>query len=118
MAYSRFLRKLVFGVLGRDFRIVQDQFSDSGSGYRAADRILDAVDAAVRLNVDRRIFERQIRVDEQAILHLHVFHVAHTLVALDDAVDEGDVLGIPTQIFTDDRRIPDDHILAIPESIF
>ena len=69
-------------------------------------------------NVDRRIFERQIRVDDRAILHLHVLHIAHALVALDDAVDEGDVFGIPAQIFADDRRIPDDHILAIPESVF
>ena len=40
------------------------------------------------------------------------------LQELDDAIDESDVFRIPTQIFADDCRIPYDHVLAIPESIF
>ena len=65
----------------------------------------------------RRILKSKGSIDKLAVFHHQVINVAHPLEALDGAVYKCQVLCIPAQVFTGDKRIIYCHILRVPESI-
>ena len=77
----------------------EDKLTDAVGADPAACGIFYAVDAAAYLRIDGGELEGKGGVDKFAVPYHKVFHIAESLKALDSAVYERYIFGIPAQIF-------------------
>ena len=79
--------------------------------------VLHTVDMSVNLRIHLRILEGKRRVDEPAVDHLESLDIAQALQALDRAVLEYYIAGIPPEILATDVGVLHDNIVTVPEGI-
>ena len=97
---------------------LDDEVRDGPCRDLAGARVQDRVNPVSDVGVDvSRVLEGEPRIDEPAVHHLQVINVAESLIRLNGAVDEGEVLRVPGKVLTGDVGVVDGNVLAVPEAV-
>ena len=95
MQFSAVDFPLVFGnnirIFLFDIRIIKNNLVDLFCPDFSGDRIFHAIDLRVDLCIYGCIFKRQIGIQQPAVFHLQIIHIAHALLTLDRTVDQCDI---------------------------
>lgn len=82
-------------------------------------RIVDGEGQGLQCAGGRRPFEGAIGIlEEGAIFETEIIGADERLGPFDDAIDEGQAFGIPSDILAFEVAVPDDDVVAVPESVF
>lgn len=101
-----------------NFGIILDDFVNMVNLDFPADRVLDAHDPAFDFCIDvLTVFKSQVSPPGPAVFHRQPVDIAQALVAFNRAVNQGNILSIPGEIFPTDLRVVDGHVLAVPKGI-